>query len=277
MTAHHLRRCSSSLPDLRTLEDIKIGTNNQQIPDRTIDFIKNKTEYSASALQFEPSENGCGYDKQLHPYDFELSQTPERNVAVQNLSGFFLGDTVNKDEEGCMGNPPSPQSVLDIDRKMSQDSSIFDNSPNLVKWGSAPLKRRKSCLKKSRIKSQENFNKVSFAPKSSVRYYDICLGDNPSCSYGIPISLGWDYEEDEVDLKRRLLRNSVQRLSYHDRRNLLQSAGYEYNEMRSTLLEIKRVQRSRLMTELLIPVDNMVDAVFDNVQKIFSPDNNSHR
>lgn len=273
MTAYHFRRCSSSLPDLRTLEGLKSETNNQQIPNNTIDVIRNKRKYSASALQFEPSENG--HDQHLYPYDFELLQTSEPDVAVQNLSGFFLGDTANKDEEGCMGDPPSPQSVMDIDRKMLPGNS---NLPNLMKCGSTPLIRRKSCLKKSRRKSEENLNNVSFATKSSVRYYDVCLGDNPSCSYGIPISLGWEYEEDEVDLKRRrLFRSSVQRLSYHDRRNLLQSAGYEYNEMRSTLLEIKRVQRSRLMTELLIPVDNVVDAVFENMQKIFAPGNGAHQ
>mmetsp|Transcript_17424 Transcript_17424/g.25735 ORF Transcript_17424/g.25735 Transcript_17424/m.25735 type:complete len:231 (+) Transcript_17424:137-829(+) len=167
----------------------------------------------------------------------------------------------------------SPKSVIDIGRNSLGRGNMFDDMQHFLPSFSTRLRRRKSCLKKTRINSRQNYSRVSFDSKLSVRYYDICLGDNPSCSYGIPISLGWKYEEDKVDLKNRLLRRNVQRLSYQDRRKLLQSAGYGYQEMRSTLMEIKRVQRSRVMTEFLIPLDNMVDNVLGGVKNFFLQNN----
>ncbi len=33
-----------------------------------------------------------------------------------------------------------------------------------------------------------------------IRHYSITVGDNPACSSGCPISLGWQYDEDSVQI-----------------------------------------------------------------------------
>lgn len=258
-----LPRCSS-LPDIRDLETLSDQRALHDFKSR-IDY---QSECSISDVSLEKKANSPQQDENQSTSTDETSSSTLHDKALNHLSGFFGGEDL--DAEQCIG---SPISVLDIYRKMPESSTnaTFENNHCLPHSYSTPLLRRKSCLKGSSLRSHNNQSRVSFAPKLSVRYYDLCLGDNPSCSYGIPISLGWYYEEDEVAPKIRLLSSPVQRLSYNDRRDLLQSAGYQYNELRSTLLEVKRVQRQRLMTEMLMPIDNVVDAVVGGVQKLLSP------
>ena len=61
-----------------------------------------------------------------------------------------------------------------------------------------------------------------------VRDYDQTIGDNPSCSYGTPVSLDWNYQENEalnIDLYEgnRLRRRSLRdmHLNYYQRKHLL--------------------------------------------------------
>lgn len=56
----------------------------------------------------------------------------------------------------------------------------------------------KSSLKQSGSSRSLKGN-VSFS-NLSIREYNVEIGDNPSCSYGVPISLGWDYEEHHESL-----------------------------------------------------------------------------
>ena len=87
--------------------------------------------------------------------------------------------------------------------------------------------------------SSKNRN-VSFS-SISIREYDISIGDNPSCSSGNPISLGWnvstdtkDIDVDEFEQERELQRSNSSkdlRLSRDDRRNMLSDAGYSMSEL----------------------------------------------
>jgi hypothetical protein len=94
---------------------------------------------------------------------------------------------------------------------------------------------RKSAMKGSRsnrLKSSIRKREVSFHTVV-IREYGMTLGDNPSCSYGPPVCLDWDYEEtkkvkldeyEQTRSKRRTMRQMV--LSYYKRFEILQNAGY---------------------------------------------------
>jgi len=255
---------SYSLPDLRALEVSTViwdddGGNNEQLHhDNT-----SKSELDNLLQQYDPQNSQHNNDNSTPKYQEQqkaMLLQQQHDVVMQRLSGFFLGDNDNQivgeeeeeEEEEKSGYFGSPTSILDVDRKTATKDNNMDES-----W----------------------HNKVSFSSKQSVRYYNVCLGDNPSCTYGLPISLGWEYEEDEEDIAGRKQplsyfssssrSSSVQRLSYEDRRQLLESAGYEYNEMRSTLLEVKRVQRERIMTELFMPLYNVIDNITGGIQMFF--------
>lgn len=96
-----------------------------------------------------------------------------------------------------------------------------------------------SITSEGRSLSSKNRN-VSFS-SISIREYDISIGDNPSCSSGNPISLGWnvstdtkDIDVDEFEQERELQRSNSSndlRLSRDDRRNMLSDAGYSLSEL----------------------------------------------
>jgi BRCT domain type II-containing protein len=157
----------------------------------------------------------------------------QREEVLCKLSSFF-----GEDEDSDAGCDQSPTSVFHIDKELVQDVDVDvisnveqpvdlelfkqhqtkQNRVDLVEHTSEddsqfkPLQRyyslpnasvgssssinTKSSLKTSASNRSLNRN-VSFT-NLSIREYNVELGDNPSCSFGVPISLGWDYEEQEA-------------------------------------------------------------------------------
>ena len=124
---------------------------------------------------------------------------------------------------------------------------------------------------------------VSFG-KLETREYSIALSDHPSCSYGPPISLGWDFRDKEaVELEQYEERRSPRRsmhqmlLSYNVRRYLLlKRAGYTHNELEEAMNEVDRVKRQRLVTDLLLPaskIDETFEDVVGHVKRMFGGGN----
>jgi hypothetical protein len=122
---------------------------------------------------------------------------------------------------------------------------------------------------------------VSFS-NLEIREYDVALSDHPSCSFGPPVQLSWEYKQKEVvpvesyeqsRSPRRKRHNLV--LSYYDRLFLLiKQAGYTKNEIKQTMLEVERVKRERIVTDLFLPasgLDETMETVLYTVKKLFAP------
>ena len=108
-----------------------------------------------------------------------------------------------------------------------------------------------SCSSSSnhRDKKQVSFGRVL------VRYYNMTLGVNPSCSIGAPVSLDWDFHEDSpvqvdefedskndtgINGKRRIRAKPMQfYLSYYRRKEILESAGFGEEEFNSAERRVK--------------------------------------
>ena len=107
---------------------------------------------------------------------------------------------------------------------------------------------------------------VSFA-EVRIRSYDQTVGDNPSVSYGPPITLDWSYEEMEpisIDSyedargKRRTLREMI--LSYYHRRNVLSwQYGISDEELKLAKKQANKVKFERSVTQVFLPA-----MVFEN-------------
>ena len=121
---------------------------------------------------------------------------------------------------------------------------------------------------------------VSFS-SLSIREYPPAISDNPSCSFGPPVQLDWDYEAEETQTidhyeesrqPRRAAHDLL--LSYYDRRFLLlKQAGYTRREVKEAEKEAERVKRGRMVTDLLLPVqalDETMENVVDTVKRFFS-------
>ena len=124
---------------------------------------------------------------------------------------------------------------------------------------------------------------VSFG-KLQSREYSIALSDHPSCSYGPPVALGWEYTEQKaVPLEeyentrspRRTMEQMV--LSYNVRRYLLlKRAGYSTAELQEMETSVERVKRGRLITDLFLPtqaIDETLEEAVGHLKRLFNVPN----
>ena len=96
---------------------------------------------------------------------------------------------------------------------------------------------------------------VSFC-NVNIREYNIAVGDNPSCTYGVPITMGWDYNQTSIPLddyesekpsgerrtqKQMLLPSSV-------RETRLKEAGCARREMAAAVRASNRTKSKRAQT-----------------------------
>ena len=98
-----------------------------------------------------------------------------------------------------------------------------------------------------KVDSKVNFQNIT------IREYGQTIGDNPSVSHGTPVSLDWDYEENEpLDLdmyeanrgNRRTNRQMF--LNHYQRRNMLvHKWGYSEEEVKQVKKETKKVKNQR--------------------------------
>lgn len=115
---------------------------------------------------------------------------------------------------------------------------------------------------------KKSVSKVSFTD-ITVRDYNLTLGDNPSVSYGPPVSLDWDYQEKapvrldtyEEGRGTRKKKGNM-RLSYNMRELILKK---EYGHSEAELAQAKRnvdqAKRQRDITKLFLPISKVEDLV----------------
>jgi hypothetical protein len=122
---------------------------------------------------------------------------------------------------------------------------------------------------------------VSFG-SMKIREYNVEISDHPSCSYGPPIQLSWDYKEredetlDSYEEKRSTQKRRTGHellLSFYERHfMLIKTAGYSKSEIRETMKEVERVKRERQITDMLLPtqkIDEQMENVVDTVKRLF--------
>jgi hypothetical protein len=108
-----------------------------------------------------------------------------------------------------------------------------------------------------------------------VRDYDITLGDNPSCSFGPPLSLDWDYDEnepvciDKYEEGRHPRRKMYQmHMLSRQRANLLKrEAGTTDDEMEKIMDEMRKIQKGRNMTKAGLPFSKIHEAAESATRK----------
>lgn len=117
--------------------------------------------------------------------------------------------------------------------------------------------------KMERVEKTVEFNNVY------IRSYEQTIGDNPSTSDGPPISLDWDYNEEDAiqidayEFGRPRRRNSEElRLSNNLRRKILMDEyGCKASELNDAAREVERAVLQRSITRYLLPVRKVEEFV----------------
>jgi hypothetical protein len=104
--------------------------------------------------------------------------------------------------------------------------------------------------------SSPNKKQVTFG-MLTIQEYPIEMGDNPACSIGAPIQIGWkpqststrnlDFYEYLRQPERRQSRKELM-IPAHIRSHILFGAGYSAEEIVSTSLEMERIKKLRIET-----------------------------
>mmetsp|Transcript_34709 Transcript_34709/g.83868 ORF Transcript_34709/g.83868 Transcript_34709/m.83868 type:complete len:650 (+) Transcript_34709:380-2329(+) len=124
-----------------------------------------------------------------------------------------------------------------------------------------------------------------------IREHRRTMGDNPSCSYGTPVSLDWEYIQHEdltLEQYEQLKVNSRIRsggkprtlrqlhLNHYQRRNILQMEGYTLQQIKAQKRETNKVRKQRDMTRFIAQTPVLItieDIVESSKRKLFGRKN----
>jgi hypothetical protein len=212
-----------------------------------------------------------------------LPQSPFSSDHAGEEDGFFIecedeelpgrpADFRNNEEPAIVSSPFPTKSIL--------KSNVDENIPICTKkksWSKLPAPDLKYVYMK-RVESMNSFfhrdslddssssqrslkkvnSKVNFE-LVTVREYQQTIGDNPSVSYGTPISLDWEYEEKEpldVDLYeagrggRRTIRQLF--LNHYQRKNtLIHKFGHSEEEVKAAKYRTNKVRSQREVSKMI--------------------------
>ena len=188
---------------------------------------------------------------------------------------------------------PSLQPVTENDTKQKQDCRrpcIKDTSHESIPlrnsgWKNLPKLTIPNIKSKFVVSERKSSNQTTKSTSAVVQFgtieirsYDVCVGDNPSVSYGTPISLDWDYMVELKDTlekyesirsltKRRNMRQMM--MNYNYRRNILL---LHWNATEEQLLQAEKemniIRSQRNLTRTLLPLSPLEDCVTSLYRKI---------
>jgi|UniRef100_A0A8J9SAA3 hypothetical protein len=128
------------------------------------------------------------------------------------------------------------------------------------------------------IKKKRTQKLVSFAVRFDqvhVRAYQSILSDNPSCTNGPSIGIGWNYEVtdhysvDDWELEReRFRRPSELILDRNHRETLLQSLGYSEKQLAAAVRDNNKIKHQRRQTVNNLGAQSMEEAVEKTRRKL---------
>eukprot|EP00531_Pseudo-nitzschia_arenysensis_P008083 CAMPEP_0116127258 /NCGR_PEP_ID=MMETSP0329-20121206/6750_1 /TAXON_ID=697910 /ORGANISM="Pseudo-nitzschia arenysensis, Strain B593" /LENGTH=235 /DNA_ID=CAMNT_0003621357 /DNA_START=112 /DNA_END=819 /DNA_ORIENTATION=+ len=138
----------------------------------------------------------------------------------------------------------------------SKEESSQAESPNEVCGNRRDFFQKKSSLKSLDGSSRRSLNSSVRFSSVAVRGYSLCIGDNPSVSRGIPISLDWEYdEENSYDINKyedgrcEQRRDSEElKLPSLQRVQILKQMGYSRGEITDQTKEVQKIKDKRFST-----------------------------
>jgi hypothetical protein len=139
--------------------------------------------------------------------------------------------------------------------------------------GNHPEEQREGKQQQDECSNSSSSSKVVFE-SVHIRFYERVVGDNPSCSAGAPISLGWNYGQektvplDAFEEKRGTSRRHDMDLVL-DRRDrkvlLMQEWEVPYNEFVDSIRQVMKIKRQRRTTVNNIGSYDKVEEVLESL------------
>lgn len=205
----------------------------------------------------------------------DVEERGPKDIAGESESSSSVGLEGHATLRPHGGTPPviKPYDLAHVPLKQKKNAWLSLKPPT----GDAHLRlsRSKSVPSEALPSTQER--QVQFLAVE-IREYSQTLGDNPSVSYGPPISLDWEYDSaDPVPLddfeagrgKRRNLRQMM--LNYYHRTNVLQHIlGFSEKELNAAQKAAEKIKGQRAMTKATLGVSKLEEAWQSTRRKMFA-------
>jgi hypothetical protein len=244
------------------LEQYKVPRDagkSANIPNLTTESVSSDNFHgsgSLSSVSEEVSEEGVAAFSKADPV--RVSCSPRRFIKLSHA---------NRTTSLPLDLTPTfPSATSGTPTRLTRRSSL----KRISSYGKFPPSKSSNSLKRN----------VSFG-NMQIREYNVALSDHPSCSYGPPIQLSWEYKEKEAmplesyEASREGNRRQGHSLllSFYERHfMLIKQAGYSKREIKETMREVERVKRERQVTDLFLaasPIDETMEHVLDTVKQFF--------
>lgn len=201
----------------------------------------------------------------------DVNQGLAHNMSVQTYSSMNTKISCSDDEEekDYLEDTATTSMSNDISTSFSSHSSsgiLYSSSSSSSSSNSSSSSMRSSFTSAdARDSKATSIHGVKFS-SIDIRSYKITLGDNPSCSYGPPISLDWEYSNnikmsiDEYEKSRGARRKSYQmQMNSQYREKLLQTWDITPDEIQYRVKELKLVRKGRDRTKMMLPFRKIED------------------
>lgn len=168
-------------------------------------------------------------------------------------------------------------SLKPVEETIPLRNSGWKNLPKLTIPVQKTLQKKDSSS--SSLSQRSESKKMVQFGTIEIRSYDLCIGDNPSVSYGTPVSLDWTYEtvcsgdisvdvyESRKPRQRRNLRQMMMN-SYHRRHVLLLHWNATEADCVAAERAVNRLRNQRCLTKALLPLQPLEDCVTSCVRKV---------
>lgn len=203
-------------------------------------------------------DNSCGSDTSSITSETFIGSSLDFDESLHTVENTTQGPLVSA----------SPRPIL-MRRTKSEPKFIKNDRKS---WNCLPpptVQDTSECVEESSPIKAGKKRSVSFT-SVSIRSYEQTMGDNPSVSYGPPISLDWDYEQhdaldiDEFESERVFVRRSMRQLAmnYYRRKSLLtRDYGFTEEELMKAKKDADKTKMKRFVTNYFLPMMKVEDAL----------------
>lgn len=131
-----------------------------------------------------------------------------------------------------------------------------------------------SILSSGARKAQRRRSSVQFG-SLTIRNYEVQLGDNPSCSNGAPVSIGWRYnelnpiciEKYEAWMKDKRRSRGEFHLPRSHRESILREYGYSRSQMTEATKQVAKIKKQRRASLKTTPITRLHESLIDMKMK----------
>ena len=209
----------------------------------------------------------------MSPSTFHYHSHFKDSISVQKRRQ-TVNDCEEHEENPHLQDFLVPHHTGDV-KKPSSSSSEKKKKPTLPR-PCVSILHNADCPSRHSCEITESKRRITFQ-EVTVREYDMVLGDHPNCSYGPPISLGWDYLEyepmnvNEYEFHHSRRRNLRQLMLNFYRRQEILLKDHTEDELKSATKEKDRVMLNRNITRAMfkygIGVGEYLDRAIHKIQK----------